>query len=159
MKHSRIPRFVRIVSLLLTVFAMTVTSSAQASSAKKVSKGNKPAATQKVKPAETYSTEAGQRIYVDPVTKQTVQPTAEDVKALNSAGATTLKTAAKPQVFITPEGVHGMALGEESMAYAVVTKGPDGKLTFGCVDGKSKADAIANSGKLEQQKQEVLDDK
>jgi hypothetical protein len=111
---------------------------------------------------------AGQRIYIDPVTKQIVQPTAEDAQALDNAGKKPVNkkllaapasagiTAAEPQEFVTEGGFFGVVVPEETMAYAVVTKTEDGKLKMGCVDGKKQAEAVANS-KSAPAKTEVLD--
>ena len=97
--------------------------------------------------AKAASTTAGQKIFIDAKTRKIVQPTQRDIDALNRASKakTNVKAAAsvapvESMRVINPYGVEGVLLDESTMSYAVATKGADGKVSLGCVEGKDKAE-------------------
>jgi hypothetical protein len=167
--RSFVPPTLRTVALLLMVFMVgVVMMSAQTQTNAPAKKKTTTTATKQSAQTSTYNPNAGQRVYIDPATKQIVQPTAEDAQALDSAGNKKLAKkalaapaiAAEPQEFVTESGAFGMVLPEESMAYAVATKSADGKLSMGCIEGKKKADKVVKSNsKPAPAKTEVLDEK
>jgi hypothetical protein len=73
------------------------------------------------------------RAFVDPVTGQLREPTAEEIASLNRflVRAMTLPTA--PQVVQHANGMLSAELGEEYMTDVVVRKAPDGTLAWACV--------------------------
>lgn len=147
--RSFIPPTHRTMALLLIVLMVGVGMlSAQTKSKAPAKKKTTTAAATKAAP----TTDAGQKVYVDPVTHQIVQPDQSDIDALNAAGAPKTKSfrlaaapVAAPQEFVTDNGLIGIAVPEDAVVYAVATKAPDGKVKMGCVDGKKKADAVVNS--------------
>lgn len=149
--RSFVPPTLRTVALLLMVFMVGVVMlSAQTESSAPAKKKATTTAAKQSAQAPTYNPNAGQKIYIDPVTKQIVQPTAEDIQALENAIQTdkSLRLAApaiEPQQFVTPDGAIGVVLPEDTMSYAVATKTADGKLVMGCVDSKDKAEAAVKS--------------
>jgi len=148
--RSFVPPTLRTLALLLMVLMVGVVMlSAQTKSTAPAKKK-----TSKAAQTETYNPSAGQKIYIDPVTKQIVQPSAEDIQALESAGTKkSLKRtlaapaiAAEPQEFVTDGGFFGVVVPEDAIVYSVATKTADGKLKTGCVDGKKQAEAIVTTG-------------
>jgi hypothetical protein len=79
----------------------------------------------------------GMVVVRDPLTGQLRAPTADELKELRArAPATTGLAAPRPPATISRrDGARGVRLGEKSMVYEVVTRGPDGKLTSECVHG------------------------
>ena len=81
---------------------------------------------------------AGQESMVvvrDPLTGQLRAPTADELKELRAKAPASAGLAA-PRAAATMnrrDGSRGVRLGEKSMVYEVVTRGPDGKLTSECV--------------------------
>ena len=109
--------------------------------------------------AKAAPTAAGQKIFVDAKTRKIVQPTQSDIEALDRASKvkTNAKAAAsvapaESMTVISPYGVEGVLLNESTMSYAVASKGSDGKVSLGCVEGKDKAEVTVND-------KEALDDK
>ena len=75
----------------------------------------------------------------DPQTGQLRAPTADELKELRAkAPATAGLAAPRAQGTMSRrDGSRGVRLGEKSMVYEVVTRGPDGKLTSECVQGQT----------------------
>jgi hypothetical protein len=105
------------------------------------------------------SAAAGQKIFIDPQTRQIVSPSQSQVQALDKA--TVVKGTASfmpssPMDITSIYGVPGVLLDESTMSYATATKGADGKMSFSCVDSKQKAEATVQKSTPEKEK---LDDK
>jgi hypothetical protein len=164
--RSSVPPTLRTLALLLMVLMVGVVmlSAQTKSTAPAKKKTNKAAHT------ETYNPSAGQKAYKDPVTGEIRQPTPEEAQALDAAGQqktskkSLAKTAAAPQEnLVSADGAIGLTLSDESMAYSVATKSPDGKVTIGCLDGKTKAESAVKSNSkpatAKSVKAEVADEK
>jgi len=96
--------------------------------------------------------EPGQRVFIDPVTKQIKQPDQSDIDALNAAAPqkkAALRAVPAPaaQETVLENGAVMLQVDDSMMMYSVVTKTPDGKLVMGCVDGKQKADEVGSGKK------------
>ncbi len=135
MSYTGFPRIVRVVFLLLLALSVSMALSAQTTSTKKTQK----------KTATTTSTQAdaGQRVFIDPVTHKPYQPSAEEVQALDKAGKAKPKAQAAPKQFYGKRGGVGVKLDDSFAVYSVATKTPDGKLKTECVQGKDKANKAA----------------
>src|SRR5512140_2629778 len=166
--RSYVPPTLRTMALLLLVVMVgVVMMSAQTKPNAPAKKNATTTAAKQAVQTETNNPDAGQRVLIDPVTKQIVQPNAEDVQALDATGKTknakqtlAAPAVAEPQTLVSETGAVGMLVPEENMTYAVVTKAADGKLVMGCVDGKKRADAAVHSKtKPAPAKTEVLDEK
>ena len=91
---------------------------------------------------------------IDPATGQLREADATDIGALVAPPpalqrrALTLAAPVTPEVttFAGPGGSTGAVLGDDQMAFMVVTKTPDGKVTTDCVTGKKAADARVRAG-------------
>ena len=95
-------------------------------------------------PAQPASSGGGVMVFIDPVTKQIVQPTPAQIGTLAPA---TPATAAPVTQFAVPTGGFGVKLDESHMSNMVVTKGPDGTLNTDCVDGtKAAASRVKAAG-------------
>lgn len=81
----------------------------------------------------------GMVVVRDPQTGQLRAPTADELKELRArAPATAGLAAPRTQGTMSRrDGSRGVRLGEKSMVYEVVTRGPDGKLTSECVQGQT----------------------
>ncbi|SDF41785.1 hypothetical protein SAMN05428966_11587 [Massilia sp. PDC64] len=79
----------------------------------------------------------GMVVVRDPLTGQLRAPTADELKELRAKTPATAGFAAPrtPATISRRDGARGVRLGEKSMVYEVVTRGPDGKLTSECVQG------------------------
>jgi len=73
-------------------------------------------------------------------------PTADELKALRARTPSNAALSAgkpQPQTLSARSGAHGVRLGERTMVYDVVTRGPDGKLSSECLHGEAAAaDAV-----------------
>jgi hypothetical protein len=79
----------------------------------------------------------GMVVVRDPLTGKMRAPTADELKELRAktpAGASLVAPRA-PAAMSRRDGARGVRLGDNSMVYDVVTRGPDGKLTRECVQG------------------------
>lgn len=153
---------VRIAFLALVVAALALTSAAQSASSTTTKKATKKAAAPQAAPATTSTTSMGQRVFIDPKTKQPFQPTQEDIQALENAGPKTKQPEAQPKQFMGQFGGVGVKLDESFMMSEVATKSADGKLTTGCTQDEQKAAKLVKSGKLaapKTTKKEALDEK
>jgi hypothetical protein len=83
----------------------------------------------------------GMVVVRDPLTGKMRAPTPEELKELRAKAPATAGMAAPrtPAAVSRRDGSRGMRLGEKSMVYDVVTRGPDGKLTSECVQGEAGA--------------------
>jgi hypothetical protein len=81
----------------------------------------------------------GMVVVRDPLTGKMRAPTADELKELRAKAPATAAMAAPrtPATVSRRDGSHGVRLGEKSMVYEVVTRGPDGKLTSECVRGEA----------------------
>lgn len=154
---------IRAVFLALVVAALALTSAAQSSSstATKKKTAAKPAATQAA-PSASSTTSMGQRVFIDPKTKQPFQPTQEDIQALENAGPKAKQPQVQPKQFVGRYGGVGVKLDESFMMSEVAGKNADGKLTTSCIEDEKKAAQVAKSGNLvapKTTKKEVLDEK
>lgn len=161
MNHTGFPPIIRLVFAMLMALSVTVVMSAQTTSAKHTTKKKSTTATAKASDGAAASTSTpGQRVFIDPVTHKPYQPSPEEIKALESSGKKGMTKSAKAQRSIQhPSGAVGMTVPEESMSYAVATKGPDGKVSFACVDEKAKAEKMVKSGAVATSAKEVRNDK
>ena len=97
-----------------------------------------------IKPTSQFVS-SGQKVFVDPQTKQIVQPTQEQIRALDQAAiskGTAFFMPAQPTRVISVYGVEGVMLDESTLSYAVATKTADGKVSFRCIEGKDKVSAM-----------------
>lgn len=154
--RSFVPPTLRTVTLLLMVLMVgVVMMSAQTKTNAPAKKKATTTAAKQTAKTPAYNPDAGQKIYIDPVTKEIVQPSAEDVQALSDAGQkSTLKKglskqaaapAAEPEEFVTDGGFFGVVVPEDAIVYSVATKTADGRVKTGCVDGKKQAEAVVTS--------------
>jgi hypothetical protein len=90
----------------------------------------------KKSPPPTASSD-GARIFKDPVTGAIKDPDAADLQSLTGGGLLKAKSAATPKPIVSTGGLIGLRLPEDYMDSMVAVKGPDGKLTFRCVEGKA----------------------
>jgi hypothetical protein len=86
----------------------------------------------------------GMVVVRDPQTGKMRAPTPEELRELRAhspqAASLAGKQAAAPAAIAGHiQGARGVRLGEESLVYDVVTRGPDGKLTSQCVHGEAAA--------------------
>jgi hypothetical protein len=138
---------IRVAFLAFVFAALALTSAAQNSSSTTTKKATKkPAATQAV-PATASTTSMGQRVFIDPKTKQPFQPTQEDIQALENAGPKTKQATTQPKPFVGQFGGIGVKLDDSFMMSEVATKSADGKLTTGCLQDEKKAANLVKSGK------------
>lgn len=154
-------RIVRIVCLLMLALSVTLAMSAQTTSTKKTTHKKSTTTAVHKKTAQVQATQAdpGQRAFIDPATHKPYQPGQEELQALNATGKKQVKTTAKLKIKRLPNGVTGIMLPEENMAYSVATKSPKGKVSLACVDGKNKAEKLVKSGPVAQTSKEALDEK
>jgi hypothetical protein len=153
--RSYVPPTLRTLALLLIVLMVGVVMMSAQTKINAPAKKKAPTATkQAAAQTTTASPDAGQRIYIDPVTKQIVQPSAEDIQALDNARlnkankrslAAPSTAAPESQEFVTKDGFFGVVVPEEAMVYSVATQTADGKVTIGCVDGKKQAESVVTS--------------
>jgi len=74
-------------------------------------------------------------------------PTPDELKALRAPAPAAALSAGKsrPQPLAARrDGTRGVRLGDKTMVYDVVTRGPDGKLSSECVHGDAAAEAALN---------------
>jgi hypothetical protein len=90
----------------------------------------------------------GMVVVRDPLTGQLRAPTADELKELRARAPATAGLAAPrtPAPISRRDGSRGVRLGEKSMVYEVVTRGPDGKLTSECVHGDASQAVDHNHG-------------
>jgi hypothetical protein len=93
---------------------------------------------------EPKAASKGLVVFVDPVTGKIRQPDAGEIGALvalPAAAGTSAPLVEKPLVMkYGPAGAVGVVLDSRFETFMVATKGPDGKLSTDCVDGKRKAE-------------------
>ena len=112
------------------------------------------------KPKTSQLIAPGQRVYVDPQTRQISAPTDSQVQALNQAiskGSASFRPA-QPTRIVSIYGMEGMLLDESTMSFSVASKDASGKVSFQCVDGKEKAEKALQQP-VSTSIQEKLDDK
>ena len=80
----------------------------------------------------------------DPQTGQR-RATAEEMPALQSQSRANSPTPTGPTPFVTSDGVHRMTVDSSKYIYSVVTRNPDGSLSFGEVVGESAVKRTMNS--------------
>jgi hypothetical protein len=96
------------------------------------------------KPADDHKTTGatpGVVVFIDPATGQIRQPDASEIGGLVPSTASVAPKAPEPALIQGPGGAVGVRLGEDSLAYMVVTTTPDGKLAMDCVTGDKAAAA------------------
>jgi len=101
----------------------------------------------------------GQKVYVDPQTRQIAAPTDSQVQALNQAiskGNASFRPA-QPTRIVSIYGIEGMLLDESTMSFSVASKDANGKVSFQCVESKEKAEKAMHQP-VSTSKQEKLDD-
>jgi hypothetical protein len=129
---------------MLVVFVTGLVSVAlgQTATSGKAEVAKQPAPAQ-AKPAEGGSTTSGNKgglvVAIDPTTKEIRQPTPDEMMMLSPPPAVTTGAQALATV-PGPAGGVGLFLGDSGMSYAVVSKGPDGKLKFDCVENAKTAE-------------------
>jgi hypothetical protein len=80
----------------------------------------------------------GMVVVRDPLTGKMRAPTPDELRDLRArAPASTALAPRVPGTVSRRDGSRGVRLGEDSMVYDVVTRGPDGKLTHACVQGEA----------------------
>lgn len=99
----------------------------------------------------------GMQVVKDPVTGELRVPTADEAKALRAAKPASaiakpgvrrgLATGAiNPQPVVHPNGMVSVELDEDSLAYSVARKNPDGSISQVCVTGPQAAARAMKSG-------------
>ena len=115
--------------------------------------------------AQTAPATGGLVAVIDPETGQLRQADATDIAAATAAPAPTglqrraltlAPKVAEVQTFEAPGGATGAILGDDSMAFMVVTKTPDGKLSTDCVQGKNTAEAKVRAGNRAKKKTQAV---
>jgi hypothetical protein len=93
--------------------------------------------------AEQSAAVAGQRAFIDPVTRQLREPTPEEVAALQNADrARTLSAAVSPSILVqNPDGSQTVILSDEHMVYTVATVDTAGKVVVDHATGPAEAGA------------------
>ena len=103
--------------------------------------------------------QSGMVVVRDPQTGELRAPTAAESRALAPQGPSASITAkATPPAAVThPGGARQVRLGERSLVYSVVTRGPDGKLAEQCVQGAAAADKAVHAPASAQPKEHSHD--
>ena len=109
--------------------------------------------------AQSGTAQSGMVVVRDPQTGELRAPTAAESRALAPQGpsAGISAKAAAPAAVTHPGGARQVRLGERSLVYSVVTRGPDGKLAEQCVHGEAAADKAAHAPASAQQKEHSHD--
>jgi hypothetical protein len=80
----------------------------------------------------------GMVVVRDPLTGKMRAPTPDELRDLRAKAPPSTSLAPRvPATVSRRDGSRGVRLGEDSMVYDVVTRGPDGKLTHACVQGEA----------------------
>lgn len=85
----------------------------------------------------------GMVVVRDPQTGKMRAPTPAELQALRAnapAGAGLAATPRASAPVTRSDGARGVRLGDQTMVYDVVTRGPDGKLSSQCVEGANAAE-------------------
>jgi len=105
--------------------------------------------------------QSGMVVVRDPQTGELRAPTAAESRALApqgpSAGISAKAAAPAPALVTHPGGARQVRLGERSLVYSVVKRGPDGKLAEHCVQGEAAADKAVRAPATAQQKEHSHD--
>ena len=152
---------IRAAFLALVIAALALTSAAQTTSSATTKKTAKKSATTTAAPAATSGTAMGQKIFIDPVTRKPIQPTQEDIQALENAGRKASAPTTQPRAFYNPRGGVAVKLDDSFMSYAVAGKDADGKLRTNCVEGIETSQTVVKAGKVvapKTTKKEALDE-
>jgi len=97
---------------------------------------------------------AGQRVFIDPVTKRIREAEHDDAAALAPKAAPqrrTLRTAdtlAEPATVYGPDGMVGMAVPEELSTFVIATRTPDGGIVLEHATGPKAAQAKTRAAKV-----------
>jgi len=97
-------------------------------------------------------------VFIDPATGKIRQPDASEIGGLVPPAGPAPKALA-PALIQGPGGAVGVRLGEDSLAYMVVTAAPDGKLATDCVTGDKAAAARVTAGPAAKAKETSADPK
>ncbi|QNA99498.1 post-PEP-CTERM-1 domain-containing protein [Massilia sp. Se16.2.3] len=81
----------------------------------------------------------------DAQTGQMRAATPQEIRALAPSRSSALRAPAQPALITHPGGSRQVRLGERSLVYSVVTRGPDGKLAEQCVQGAAAADKAVHA--------------
>jgi hypothetical protein len=82
----------------------------------------------------------GMVVVRDPLTGKMRAPTPDELRDLRAKAPPSTTLAPRvPSTVSRRDGSRGVRLGDNSMVYDVVTRGPDGKLTHACVQGEAGA--------------------
>ena len=101
------------------------------------------------RPAKMRALSAGQRVYIDPVTKEIREPTLEDIHgaaAEDNANNKSFKAQSVAAFIPAKAGALGARLSPEYHSYTVVTRNDDGTLAEVCVTGQDAAEKALASG-------------
>ena len=102
------------------------------------------------RPAKMRDLAAGQRVYIDPVTKEIREPTLEDIHSAaaddNASNNKSFKAQAVATFVPAKAGALGARLTPEYHSYTVVTRNDDGTLAEVCVTGQDAAEKALASG-------------
>jgi hypothetical protein len=80
----------------------------------------------------------GMVVVRDPLTGKMRAPTPDELRDLRAKTPPSTSLAPRvPTAVSRRDGSRGVRLGDNSMVYDVVTRGPDGKLTHACVQGEA----------------------
>ena len=101
-------------------------------------------------PAQAHDGANSMIVVKDAVTGELRAPTADEAAALSAAKAGSTKSAAKGVVALLPKrhssGAVGVRVNDDMASYSVVTRQPDGTLAETCVQSKSEAEQVLQSG-------------
>ena len=102
------------------------------------------------RPAKMRALSAGQRVYIDPVTKEIREPTLEDIQGAaaedNANNNKSFKAQSVAAFIPAKAGALGARLSPEYQSYTVVTRNDDGTLAEVCVTGQDAAEKALASG-------------
>ena len=102
------------------------------------------------RPAKMSGFTAGQRVYIDPVTKEIREPTLEYIRSAaaedNADNSKSLKAQAVATFIPAKAGALGARLSPEYHSYTVVTRNDDGSLSEVCVTGQEAAQKALAAG-------------
>ena len=110
---------------------------------------------------QSDTAQSGMVVVRDRQTGELRAPTAAESRALApqgpSAGISAKAAAPAPALVTHPGGARQVRLGERSLVYSVVKRGPDGKLAEHCVQGEAAADKAVRAPATAQQKEHSHD--
>lgn len=134
----------RFTLLALSLLALSIGAFAQPASSKA-----------QTKPATKTAQPQASRIFLDPVTGEPREPTAEEIRALQGEAKTQSAQAAKkrlsastpaPREMVNADGAVGVDATDEQASFSVAHVHADGTVSHSCVDGAHSAKQAVKKG-------------